>query len=73
MDDICKYLIEICGRVEEDDLNSMSPMKFQVEAVGVVSTRISIVTDQSGLLGLMRHLHNLGLVFLSVQRMATGF
>jgi hypothetical protein len=37
-----------------------------VEMTELDSTRISVCTDQSGLIGLMRHLHGIGLVVLSV-------
>ena len=37
-----------------------------VEWGATAVTQFSIRTDQSGLIGLMRHLHHLGFVFLSV-------
>jgi hypothetical protein len=36
------------------------------------AAQFSIHTDQSGLIGLLRHLHSLGLIFLSVQRQELG-
>ena len=41
----------------------MSPV--QAEAA---TTRVTVSTDQAGLIGLMRHLHGLGFQFLSVNR-----
>ena len=35
------------------------------------ATLLSIGTDQSGLIGLIRHLHGLGFVLLSVNRVET--
>jgi hypothetical protein len=54
--------------VDEDDINAMSPLQMTVEQVNTAATRLSVYTDQSGLIGLMRHLHGLGFVFLSVKR-----
>ncbi|MCL5997540.1 MAG: hypothetical protein M1546_16010 [Chloroflexi bacterium] len=71
MDDICTYQIEVNGRVDEQDLNAMSPLQITVARVKPTSTLFTVSTDQSGLIGLMRHLHGLGLVFLSVSRVDT--
>jgi hypothetical protein len=68
MDDICAYLIRLRGRVDEDEINAMSPLQLTVKEVDVASTLLTVNTDQSGLIGLMRHLHGLGFVFLSVKR-----
>jgi len=66
MDDICTYLIQLCGQVNESDLNAMSPIQMTVVRVDTVATLFTIYTDQSGLIGLLRHLHGRGLVLLSV-------
>jgi hypothetical protein len=68
MNDLCYYRIQIAGRVDERELNALSPLEMTVEKVEADSTWLSILTDQSGLIGLMRHLHGLGFVFLSVDR-----
>lgn len=68
MNDLCKYRIQIAGRVDERELNAMSPVEIRVERVEADSTWLSVHTDQSGLIGLMRHLHGLGFIFLSVDR-----
>jgi hypothetical protein len=68
MDDICAYLIQLRGRVDEAEINAMSPLQLTVKEVDVASTLLTVNTDQSGLIGLMRHLHGLGFVFLSVKR-----
>jgi hypothetical protein len=68
MDDICTYFIEFYGQVEVGELNAISPLLMTPEGVEGAQTLVSVCTDQSGLIGLMRHLHGLGLVFLSVTR-----
>ena len=66
MDDIRTYLIQLCGQVSESDLNAMSPIQTTVERVDTVATLLTVCTDQSGLVGLIRHLHGRGFVLLSV-------
>ena len=66
------YQIIMAGQVDADDLNVMSPLHIQqmrVEAGcgGIERTVFSVCSDQSGLIGLLRHLHARGLVLLSVQ------
>lgn len=68
MNDICVYLIQLRGQVNEIEINAMSPLQMMVTRVDTASTLLTINTDQSGLIGLMRHLHGLGFVFLSVKR-----
>jgi hypothetical protein len=66
MNGLFTYRIEIQGRAEADDLNASSPLQMTVTPVGADSTLLTVRTDQSGLIGLLRHLHARGLVFLSV-------
>ena len=66
MNDICTYLIQLYGQVDEGEVNAMTPLQMTLERVEPAATLFSVCTDQSGLIGLMRHLHGLGLVFLSV-------
>ena len=68
MDDICTYLIRLRGQMDEDELNALSPLQMRVERVDPAATLLTVCTDQSGLIGLTRHLHGLGFVFLSVMR-----
>ena len=74
MDDTCVYQIEVRGQVDENDLNAMSPLHMTVALVDAdkelpyASMRLAVRTDQSGLIGLLRHLHARGLVLLSVHR-----
>lgn len=66
MHDIYTYHIQIRGQVDEDEINAMSPLQMTVVRVDTAATLFTVCTDQSGLIGLMRHLHGLGFVFLSV-------
>ena len=68
IDDFCSYQIEVRGRVDENDLNAMGPLQILVNRVLADSTLFSVRADQSGLIGLIRHLHGRGVVLLSVCR-----
>jgi hypothetical protein len=58
------YHIELMGQIPIDELNTMSPVQMTQAAAKQDCTAITICTDQSGMLGLLRHLHNLGLVIV---------
>jgi hypothetical protein len=66
MQDTCTYQIEVRGRVDEGDLNARSPLQMTVVRADRAGTLFTICADQSGLIGLMRHLHGRGFVLLSV-------
>ena len=66
MNDICTYLIQLRDQVNENDLNAMSPIQMTVVRVDTAATLFTICADQSGLIGLLRHLHGRGFVLLSV-------
>jgi hypothetical protein len=68
MNDIWTYFIQLRGQVDENEINAMSPLQMTVKRVDAASTLLTVYTDQSGLIGLMRHLHGLGFVFLFVKR-----
>jgi len=68
MHDICTYQIEVQGPVGEKDINATSPLQMTVVRVDPAATLFTICTDQSGLIGLIRHLHGHGFVLLSVTR-----
>lgn len=68
MHDICTYHVEVKGEVNEAALNASSPSKVQAGRVKAGTTHLTIHTDQSGLIGLLRHLHQQGFVLLSVFR-----
>ena len=60
------YKIQIHGQVKEQDINRSSPLQFKIDQMVEDNTFIAVQTDQSGLVGLVRHLHGLGLVLLSL-------
>lgn len=68
MDDLLPYTIQILGQVDEREINALSPIQVHIERTGARTTLLSVCTDQSGIIGLIRHLHNLGLIFLAVRR-----
>jgi hypothetical protein len=68
------YQIVVAGPVDVDDLNAMSPlhiqkMRAEVGNRGNETTVFSVCSDQSGLIGLLRHLHARGMVLFSMQRL----
>ena len=60
------YHIQLRGQVEEHEVNEMSPLLLVREGGESAVTQFSVNTDQSGLVGLMRHLHGLGYVIQAV-------
>jgi hypothetical protein len=74
MHEPCIYRIKVRGGVDESDLNALSPLQITMaqtdadEEPPYAATRFVIHADQSGLIGLMRHLHGRGFVLLSVTR-----
>ena len=68
MDDIYTYRVEIQGQIHENDLNAASPLHMTAGYVDAHSTLVAVHTDQSGLVGVIRHLHGRGFLVLSVQR-----
>ena len=74
MHELCTFHVQVRGRVPESVLNANSPLQMMVVPVDadrerpIESTTVSICADQSGLIGLMRHLHGHGFVIWSVYR-----
>jgi hypothetical protein len=72
MSDIRTYQIEAWGPLDAKDLNSSSPIQITVLPVEnetpLAATLLIVCTDQSGLIGLLRHLHGRGITLLSVRR-----
>lgn len=64
--DVRTYRIKIHGRVEEEDIHPTSPLQFRIEQAEEPNTAIMLQTDQSGIIGLIRHLHSLGLMLISM-------
>jgi hypothetical protein len=66
MQEINKYQLEVQGQINESDFNATSPHRVKVEKTDDTATLLTLRTDQSGLVGLIRHLHHQDFVLLSV-------
>lgn len=64
------YHIRVRGEVDEELFNKKSPLQIKVVRADPDATLFAVCTDQSGLIGLIRHLHGQGFVLLSVRRHA---
>jgi hypothetical protein len=62
------YQIEVQGQVDEMDFNRTSPLQVTVKRADSVATLFTLRADQSGFVGLIRHLHHQGFVLLSMSR-----
>ena len=62
------YCIEVQGQVDENVFNATSPLQVTVVRRDTGTTLFTICADQSGLIGLIRHLHGQGFVILSITR-----
>lgn len=67
MHTICLYSLQIRGQVDENEINAISPLQIERVWTDTAVTQFTVQTDQSGLLGLVRYLHNRGFVFNKVQ------
>ena len=81
MDELYTYQIEVLGQMDEKDLNAGGPLQVTVVQASTdkacpdqgkerphASMLFTVCTDQSGLIGLLRHLHGRGLVLLAMYR-----
>ena len=65
------YQITVRGEIDSSWLKDFGEPDVQPETIaggGHQSTLLTIVTDQAGLVGLIRRLHGLGVVLVSVQQ-----
>ena len=67
IEDIHTYTFKVKGFVDLEDINASSPVKLSVDRVTESATELSACSDQSGLIGIIRYLHSLGFVLLSIQ------
>ena len=65
MDGLSGYRIEVQGRVDVYGLNEAGPLQVFLLRADEASTVFEVRTDQSGLIGLLRHLHGRGAVLIS--------
>jgi hypothetical protein len=68
MHELCTYRVEVRDQVDEKAFNATSPLQIKVVRADPAATLSTVYTDQSGLIGLIRHLHRQGFVLLSVTR-----
>ncbi len=71
LDQKAQYVIKTAGCIDAPLVDWFGPIEIGsvVETSGEAITTLSgIVADQAGLVGLIRHLHGLGLVLLSIER-----
>ena len=68
MQAVCIFHIRVQGQLEEHNFNALSPYQITQVCEGQDSTRLAIHADQSGLIGLLRHLHQQGYLLLSIDR-----
>ncbi len=66
MNDVRSYLIQLRGQVDGSEINALSPVAVKVHSSEPAATTLAVCCDQSGLIGLLRHLHGFGLELLSV-------
>ena len=67
MNDVRNYLIELRGQVDGGEINALSPVAVIVWSSEAAATTLAVCCDQSGLIGLLRHLHGFGLELLAVK------
>lgn len=61
------YRVLVHGQLDESDLNASSPIATTVASVSNNTSELTVETDQSGVMGVLRHLHGLGFAIISVQ------
>ncbi|MBN2115803.1 MAG: hypothetical protein JW730_04490 [Anaerolineales bacterium] len=62
------YHIKLQDAVDEEAFNASSPLSVKVAQTDAETTTFIVHTDQSGLVGLIRHIHHQGFVLLSLLR-----
>ena len=67
-EDTCTYTILIRGQVGEDEINSTSPIHLTVEPCANSTMLLTAQTDQSGMIGLIRHLNGMGFILITITR-----
>jgi len=65
MQEIYEYQIEVLGQIDESVFNATSPLRVKVVKTDETATLMTVRADQSGLVGLIRHLHHQSFVLLS--------
>lgn len=68
MHDLSEYQIEIKGQIDERSFNATSPLQITAVETDSSGTKFIIFSDQSGLIGVIRHLHLQGYLLKAVLR-----
>lgn len=64
------YEIKVCGQLNHTWLESLGEVEIQAEHMdgfGIITMISNIHIDQAGLVGLIRKLHGLGILLISIQ------
>ncbi len=75
LDQKAQYVIKTEGCIDATLVDWFGPVEITSvvpDGGEAITTLSGIVTDQAGLVGLIRHLHGLGLVLLSIERASIG-
>jgi hypothetical protein len=65
--DMHPYTLKLSGQLDDDFLASYCPAGTTMECQEGVILLTNIYTDQSGILGLIRYLHNMGCIILELK------
>jgi hypothetical protein len=69
LDEHTGYKIKVEGRVDASLVDWFGPMQiFSADGDGQITILSTLDMDQAALVGLIRHLHGLGIVLLSIER-----
>ncbi len=66
-EDLSTYTIHLSGMVTEAEINALSPIHAVITHPAPAATCLQVVTDQSGLLGLLAYLHGMGLMITKME------
>ncbi len=73
LDESADYIIKVQGHIDASLADWFGPLDIVTaadEGEQVITILSGTLADQAGLLGLIRHLHGLGVVLLSIERIA---
>jgi hypothetical protein len=65
--EIRTYALKLSGELEQDFLTSFCPAGTNLERQEGSTLLSNICTDQSGIIGMIRYLHNLGFTILEMK------
>jgi hypothetical protein len=65
--DICSYTLQFSGTLDDDFLASFCPAGTTLTFHADITTLANLRTDQSGIIGIIRRLHNLGCILLALE------